>query len=239
MRGRSRTAGDDPATTNLEFVPITVVISDSNQMSCELLAGALKRARTLKVVKCATTGAEVRDAITSYSPDIALISTELADGPYSGFKVLRQLPTTAILKTRYVMMMNRLEPELVIDAFRAGARGVFHRSAPLNHLLKCITVVHGGQVWASSEEIKHLLQALQTAMPFRYVDTRGQTLLSRREQQVVPLVAEGLTNKEIAKKLSLSEHTVKNHLFRIYEKLGISSRVELILFAVTHRDNAA
>src|ERR1051325_7733449 len=72
--------------------------------------------------------------------------------------------------------------------------------------------------------------------PFKGVNSRGETLLTKREQELVPLVANGLTNREMSTELGVSEHTIKNHLFRIYEKLGISSRVELILYAVSERE---
>lgn len=237
MVDRSRTPNDLTPGSSTNGA-ISIVISDANQMMCELLAGALKRVRSLKVLKCTIRTSDVFQAIADLQPDVALISTHLADGPFSGFKALRQLRTVSG-KTRYVMLLDHTEPELVIDAFRAGARGVFRRSASLNLLYRCITAVHNGQVWASSEELQHVLEALQTAMPLRCIDSRGRALLSKREQQIVPLVAEGMTNKEISEKLKLSEHTVKNHLFRIYDKLGISSRVELILYAVTRRDDAA
>jgi DNA-binding NarL/FixJ family response regulator len=81
-----------------------------------------------------------------------------------------------------------------------------------------------------------VVEALQKALPFKAVNSRGEALLTKREQEIVPLVANGLTNREISTQLRVSEHTIKNHLFRIYEKLGISSRVELILYAVSERD---
>ncbi len=137
------------------------------------------------------------------------------------------------------MLMDQLEGELVVDAFRAGARGVFKKSAPVSLLYKCIAAVHQGEIWASNEELQYLLEAVQSTMPLNCLNSRGESLLSPREQQIVPLVAAGFTNKEISDKLKLSEHTVKNHLFRIYEKLGISSRVELILYAVTQNNRAA
>lgn len=217
---------------------ISLVLSDSNAMTCELLAGAFKRVRGMKVLKCAVSIQDVQRAVLELKPDIVLISTHLADGPFSGFKVLRLL-RSANENARFIMLMDHPDRDLVIDAFRAGARGVFRKSASLNLLFRCITAVHEGQVWASSEELRHLVDALQSAMPLRCVDSRGKGILSAREEQIVPLVAEGCTNKEISQKLGLSEHTVKNHLFRIYEKLGISSRVELILYAVTQRDTAA
>lgn len=238
MTDRSRVPSTDLIAEATSNGPISVVISDANQMMCELLAGALRRVRTLKVVRCTTRSQDVYDAVSDLHPDVALISTHLADGPFSGFNALRQLRTMNGV-TRYVVLLDQTEPELVIDAFRAGARGVFRRSASLTLLHKCIASVHHGQVWASSEELQHVLEALQSAMPLRCSDTMGRPLLSKREEEVVPLVAEGMTNKEISQKLRLSEHTVKNHLFRIYDKLGISSRVELILYAVTQRSEAA
>jgi DNA-binding NarL/FixJ family response regulator len=104
---------------------------------------------------------------------------------------------------------------------------------------RCIVAVHSGQVWASSSDLQRVLGELEKTVPFRCVNARGEVLLTRREEEIIPLVARGLTNKEISTNLRLSEHTIKNHLFRIYEKLGISSRVELILYAVSTRDEVA
>ena len=90
--------------------------------------------------------------------------------------------------------------------------------------------VHKGQVWANSVQLQLLLKALRKVTPVRVVPSPGTNLLTLRETQVATLAAEGLTTKEIAVKLSITEHTVSNNLFRIYNKLGISSRVELVLF---------
>jgi len=125
---------------------------------------------------------------------------------------------------------------LVLDAFRAGAKGVFCRAEPLAALCKCIRVVREGQIWANSHQLNFIVDALANAAPLRVRSARGKDLLAKREQEVANLVAEGLPNREIAKKLALSEHTVSNYLFRIYEKLGISSRVELVLYIVRRED---
>jgi DNA-binding NarL/FixJ family response regulator len=103
---------------------------------------------------------------------------------------------------------------------------------------RCIAAVHSGQIWASSADLQQVFGALEMAIPFRCVNSLGEALLTKREQEIVPLVAQGLTNNEISLRLSVSEHTIKNHLFRVYEKLGISSRVELILYAVSDREAA-
>ncbi len=214
---------------------ISVVVSDASYMSSELLARALGRVKILNIMKCTVGFGETLEAILEYVPDVAIVSTHLADGPYRGLEVVRQARQLSA-KTRCVVLMDDSENEVVTDAFRAGARGVFKRSTSTRLLERCISVVHAGQIWASSADLQQVLAALEKVMPFKCVNAHGDALLTRREQEVVPLVAQGLTNKEISVRLRVSEHTVKNHLFRIYEKLGISSRVELILYAISEHE---
>jgi DNA-binding NarL/FixJ family response regulator len=98
-----------------------------------------------------------------------------------------------------------------------------------------VRTVHAGQIWANAEQIEFVFRAFAEAPVTRLVSADGEVLLSAREQQVVRFVAEGLNNREIAAQLALSEHTVKNYIFHIFNKLGISSRVELVLYAVSQR----
>src|SRR5215469_13170643 len=106
-------------------------------------------------------------------------------------------------------------------------------------LCKCIQLVHPGQIWATAQQIDYLIDLITQVPSLRVVNANGNTLLTPREEQVVALVAEGLSNREIAQELGLSEHTVKKHLFRIFNKLGISTRVELVLYAVNYADHRA
>jgi DNA-binding NarL/FixJ family response regulator len=99
--------------------------------------------------------------------------------------------------------------------------------------------VSEGQVWASSRQQKYVLEALAQGLPPVVADAKGTVLLSRREHEVVSKVAEGMKNREIAELLQLSESTIKNHLFRIYERLGISSRAELILYLYSQKPSVA
>lgn len=214
---------------------ISVVVSNGSYMTCELLARALTRIKTFTILKCTVSFGETLGAIVDLRPDVAVLSLHFADGPYKALELLRRLRDLSV-RSRCVLLIDEAEHEAVIDAFRAGARGVFRRSASTHLLTKCITAVHKGQIWVSSADLLQLIEALQIALPFRGVNSQGETLLTKREQELVPLVANGLTNREISTRLRVSEHTIKNHLFRIYEKLGISSRVELILYAVSERD---
>lgn len=204
-------------------------------MTSELLARALTRIKTLIILKCTVNFGDTLEAIVDLRPDVAVLSLHFADGPYQALDLLRRLRDLSV-RTRCVLLINEAEREGVIDAFRAGARGIFRRSAPTHLLARCIAAVHKGQVWANSADVLQVVEALQRALPFKGVNSRGEALLTKREQEIVPLVANGLTNREMSAQLGVSEHTVKNHLFRIYEKLGISSRVELILYAVSERD---
>lgn len=214
---------------------VSVVVSDASFMTSELLARALGRVKTFNILKCAVTFEETLKAIVEYVPDVAVVSTHLADGPYRGLEVVRQARQLSV-KTRCVLLMDDSDHGVVTDAFRAGARGIFKRSASMQLLGRCISAVHSGQIWASSADLQQVLGALEMAVPFRCINSLGEVLLTKREQEIVPLVAQGFTNNEISLRLGVSEHTIKNHLFRIYEKLGISSRVELILYAVSERE---
>src|SRR5208337_1793902 len=136
-------------------------------------------------------------------------------------------------RTRGIVLMNLAKHEAVLNAFRAGARGVFSRSEPVDLLCKCIRCVHQGQIWANSRELTMAVEALASAPAVRAVNAEGMSLLSKRELEIVRCLAEGLTNREIAERLKLSPHSVKNYLFRIFDKLGVSSRVELLFLTLS------
>src|SRR3989454_9223774 len=134
-----------------------------------------------------------------------------------------------------ILLLGSYDRDLVANAFRSGAKGLFAFSEyPFRLLCKCIQSVHHGQVWANSEQLQYLIEVVTQVPSLRMVNALGVKLLTPREEQVVALVADGLSNREVAHELCLSEHTIKKYLFRIFDKLGISSRVELVLYAVSH-----
>jgi DNA-binding NarL/FixJ family response regulator len=136
-----------------------------------------------------------------------------------------------------VILVESYDRELVVSAFRSGVRGIFCISNTHFRLLcRCIQRVADGQVWANSEQLQFLLDLVSEVPSLRVLNSNGRQILTPREEQVVALVAEGLSNRDTALELKLSEHTVKKYLFRIFDKLGISSRVELVLYAVSHGD---
>jgi DNA-binding NarL/FixJ family response regulator len=156
----------------------------------------------------------------------------LDDKPVGGLDVLAEFRASFPgLKT--VVLLESPKREIVIQAFRLGARGVFSRNSPVKVLGKCISCVQAGQIWASSLELGFLLEALTIAPAVRPLDLVGPNQLSARELEVVNCLAEGMSNQEIAQQLKLSKHTIKNYMFRIFNKLGVSSRVELLFYALS------
>ena len=209
---------------------VHLLVADENRMNCQLLIAALTRCRQLHVVARATTSEQVLSEIAAANPNVALISANLQDGSRAGFTVVREL-RSRFPNVRTVLLLDSGERGWVIDAFRAGVKGVFCREDSLHLLCKCIQTVHLGQIWANSNQLESVLEAFARVAPPGLLESSGKTLLSRREQEVAELVAHGFSNREIAQRLRLSEHTVKNYLFHIFEKLGMSSRVELLLYA--------
>jgi DNA-binding NarL/FixJ family response regulator len=213
---------------------IRVLIATPHSMARELLFGALKRHGHFQVVDIGSSSREVvTAAVHSSNSDVALINSTLSDGPLSGFGALRQIRELSP-DLKCVILHDNHENNLVVDAFRAGARGIFCLSqSTFKALCRCVEQVHEGQIWANSSELSEVMEAFSQLAPLRLVNADGMRLLTKREEEVVRLVAEGLQNREIAKELKLSEHTVKNYLFRVFDKLGVSSRVELVLYAVS------
>ena len=220
------------------MVPITVIVACRHPMGSELLSAALKQHRKhFDVVATVLSSKELLKQVAAHHPQLALISVALEDGATAGLRALRELRALNS-GTRAVVLLDSPDPGKVVDAFSAGARGVISKTSSLRVLWKCLRCVHAGQTWADSAQFQWICEALGEREPARIVSAKGIPLLTKREGQIVHMVAEGLPNPEISSKLSVSEHTVKNHLFRIYEKLGISNRVELVLYALSSREGS-
>jgi DNA-binding NarL/FixJ family response regulator len=214
--------------------PVTLAIADANLMAGCLLSHSFKHSSGIVVVSCTVDKSSFLKSVRETKPDVALIGADLQDGLLSGLDALREGHDTHP-ELRPILLFDRPEPQVVVEALRAGARGIFLRcNFDFTALRKCVRRVYEGQIWVSNTEMEYVLEALTLTRPLRVVNPEGLNLLSKREEEVMRLVAEGLGNRDIAEQLSLSEHTVKNYLFRIFDKLGISNRVELVLYAVSN-----
>jgi DNA-binding NarL/FixJ family response regulator len=213
-----------------------VLVADSNRMQAQLLTSALRRRSDFRITTCQMDAPSLLRAVSSSAPSVALLSLNISLGLADSMATLRQFHYSHpdIVK---VLLVESFDRELVVNAFRSGARGIFCLTeSNLRLLRKCIERVTSGQIWANTEQMNYLLDLISEVPSLRVVNSGGDQLLTPREEQVVALVAEGLANREVARELNLSEHTIKKYLFRIFDKLGISTRVELVLYAVNHGD---
>jgi two-component system nitrate/nitrite response regulator NarL len=211
---------------------IRVLVADDTRIHTQLLAEALRRDRHLEVISPPVRSRDLVETVKLHNVDVLVLSSNLDEEPMRGFELLRQL-RAADPGVLAIMLLDSSKRETVLHAFRAGARGIFSRNDSLETLSKCIRSVREGQIWANSEQMTFAVEALATSPTLRAVDANGLSLLSKREMEVVRSLAEGLTNREIAERLGLSQHTIKNYLFRVYDKLGVSSRLELLFMTLT------
>ena len=219
-----------PATSNA----IGVLIADSNQTQRQLLVTALRRRPEFHINHCGLEAESIFAAMNENPTDVIMLNGGYPNDSWENTTLVRRLNVThpGINK---VLLLDNYNRDLVVNAFRSGARGLFCFSEyPFRMLCKCLQSVHQGQVWANNTQFQYLLETVSQVPSLRMVNARGMRILTPREEQVVALVADGLSNREVAQELNLSEHTIKKYLFRIFDKLGISSRVELVLYAVNH-----
>jgi DNA-binding NarL/FixJ family response regulator len=224
--------GLSPATSK----EIRVLVADSNRMQSQLLTSALRRHAEFHVNACEMNYASILHAASANLPRVALLSWNASTEAGQVIATLRRFHLTHP-EIPKIVLAESCRRDLVISTFRSGARGIFSLAdANLRLLCKCILRVAAGQIWANHEQLNYLIDLVSEVPSLRVLNSSGNSLLTPREEQVVALVAEGLGNRQIAIELNLSEHTIKKYLFRIFEKLGISTRVELVLYAVNNGD---
>lgn len=211
---------------------IRVLVADNSHIHSQLLAEALRRDAALEVAGAVSRSRELLEVARATDVQVAVISSNLDEEPMRGLEVLRDLRSVKG-DFRAVILLDSSKREVVVEAFRAGARGVFSRQESLETLCKCVRCIHEGQIWANSEQLLFAVEALAASPSLRAVGANGLSLLSKREMDVVRCLAEGLTNREIAERLGLSQHTIKNYLFRVFDKLGVSSRLELLFLTLS------
>ena len=212
---------------------VRIVIADDHPIFRDGLRRLLESEPGFEVVGEAQDGAEAVALVRKHRPDVLLL--DLAMPRVTGLTALKDLETGAH-PVRTILLTAQIERAETVTALQLGARGVVLKDAATQTLLQCIRRVMDGHYWVDRDGVSDLVQALRQMMAGGADEKRKPVFgLTRRELDVVGAIVEGLTNKDIAAKFSISEDTVKHHLTNIFDKTGVSTRLELALFAVHHK----
>ena len=211
--------------------PIRIVIADDHPIFRDGLRRLLESEDDMKVVGEACDGREAVKLATEIKPDILLL--DLAMPHHTGLDALRDLNTSGAGAVRIILLTAAVEKKQVVEALQLGARGVVLKDSATQLLLKSIHAVMAGEYWVGRDSVSNLVQYLRNLMQSTNEESKQKKFgLTPRELEIVAAVVAGYANREIAQYFKISEDTVKHHLSNIFDKLGVSTRLELALFAV-------
>lgn len=214
----------------MSSAPIRILIADDHPIFRDGLRRLLESEPDLSVAGEAADGAEAIALAQELKPDILLLDLAMPRMP--GMDALREL-TAAKSPVRTILLTASVERPQIVEALQLGACGVVLKESATQVLLKSIAAVMAGSYWVGRDSVPDLKElVLDDAAPEQPGSRYG---LTRREMQMVAAIVEGSSNREIAQKFSVREDTVKHHLTSIFSKLGVSTRLELALFAIEHR----
>jgi len=209
---------------------IRILVADDHAIFRDGLRKLLEVADDVQIIGEASNGVECVKMLTKFKPDILLLDLRMPEK--DGLGVLEEVNFDS-LPTRVIVLTAAEDDRDVVRAMRLGARGVVLKQSASDLLLKSIRKVSDGEIWLDNRMTAEVIDAFKKASESG--QRREKPLLSDREKEIVQLVAQGFRNREIGEKLFISEQTVKNHLHNIFDKLGVSDRLELALYAIHHR----
>lgn len=209
--------------------PIRIMIADDHPIFRDGLRRLLESERDFAVVGEACDGVEAVGLARKLKPEILLLDLAMPKGP--GLDALRELGSTP-LPVRVILLTAAAEKAQIVEALQLGARGVVLKDSASQILLRSIRAVMNGEYWVGRESVSNLVQYLRSLMESAASPKQQKYGLTPRELQIVSAVVAGYANREIAEHFKISEDTVKHHLSNIFDKVGVSTRLELALFAV-------
>src|SRR3984957_445191 len=209
---------------------IRILVADDHAIFRDGLRELLEAADEIQIVGEASNGVECVKMLGKLKPDILLLDLRMPEK--DGLSVLEEINFDS-LPTRVIVLTAAEDDRDVVRAMRLGARGIVLKQSASDLLAKSIHRVFGGEIWLDNRMTAEVMKAFAKGSDGG--PRRDKPLLSEREKEIVQLVAQGFRNKEIGEKLFISEQTVKNHLHNIFDKLGVSDRLELALYAIHHR----
>jgi DNA-binding NarL/FixJ family response regulator len=220
--------------------PIRVLLADAQPIVLEGLRSVLSHYADIEVVADAADGVEAIDKTVHLEPDIVLLDLRMPR--VDGLTVLRSIQTRAP-RSKVVLFASAENKDEFVEAMKLGCSGILLKETSTALIEKSIRRVYAGEIWLDSTTtaavIRHFASPKdfpaahpQVTGPANGKAPRERAQLSQREREIIVLIAQGYKNKEIAEKMFITEQTVKNHLHNVFDKLGVSDRLELALYAI-------
>ena len=212
--------------------PITVLVADDSRLFREMLVGILNLESDIKVVAETKNGTETLETVKELKPDICLIDVKMPD--LDGIKV------TELIKSRYpsikvILLTAYVDEDYIFNALEKGASGFLTKESPLEKVIEAVRTIHNGESMldaiSTSKLIREFLRLKEEPPAKTRKNEKLLSQLTEREQEILGLIAKGMSNQEIANQLFISEHTVKTHVSNLLRKLKFSDRVQLVIFA--------
>ncbi|MBZ5596866.1 MAG: response regulator transcription factor [Acidobacteriia bacterium] len=210
----------------------TVVVADDHPVVRIGVRNILNAQPDFEVVAEAGDGQEAIEQINRHKPRILLLDLAMPNLP--GLETLREL-TRQSLSIKTVLLTANISQKEVLEALQLGARGVVMKETVASDLVTCLRAVADGQYWLNGKPVLNLLQVVNDLSAASTPAPKKTFGLTSRELQLVALIVQGCTNKDVAGECGITEETVKRHLKNIFDKTGVSSRLELAMFAVNHQ----
>jgi DNA-binding NarL/FixJ family response regulator len=220
-----------PETTDRKPKQIRVVIADDHPIVRDGLKKLLKLESDIDVVGEAGDGREVLEVVQELDPDVLLLDLRMPN--LDGLSALQALQQTN-RRTRVIVLTASEDKNEFVQAMKLGCSGIVLKQTAPELIVKSIRKVNAGEIWLDSHTTAAVMRQFSSAQEAASGSGKGRerSPLSQREREIVALVAQGYKNKEMAEKMFISEQTVKNHLHNIFDKLGVSDRLELALYAI-------
>ncbi len=210
--------------------PIRVIIADSQAIFRVGIRKILAVEDDLRVVAQAESMPQALAAAGKFPADVMLFESRIAsNAPEAAAEILQCAPELKI-----IAITGDIDAEQTVEYLRRGVRGIVTRAISPDLLIKCVRKVAEGETWLDNRGVNWVIEAYRSQASL-LTSPRPKNRLSDKELQIVSGVAQGMRNKEIAQQVGTSEQVIKNYLRKIYDKLGVSDRLELALYCIHHR----
>jgi DNA-binding NarL/FixJ family response regulator len=183
----------------------------------------------IRIVAQVETADAALTAVRRFNADVVLLTSTICDSPIDTVSAL----LAAVPSLKIVLVMNEPTEEATVELMRRGASGIVSRSIAPDMLVRCMRKVHEGEAWLDSKGVNWVIEAYR-AQAAQLTSPQSRVKLSQKELRIISGVTQGLRNKDIAQDVGTTEQVVKNYLRKVYDKLGVSDRLELALYCMHH-----